>query len=1237
MQSISGSAALPGGQPDSVVRIAAEAQGLSLATPDQIPPDRCGTFWIVTDDTFPAPWPFLPARYDLASTPIYSLGADSEFLVDGTGGVVPQPTRDEAVLGITAATLLQAQGNMVLDFIAQIQVAQAKTALGQARRQTMAMDDSGPPAPGDGSDSGGTNGYSGLSYIIADYGTNLWIANFALSSNNAAGIVSNTTADVSYEIQYAPDLLATQWLSAGFVLGSELTNWTAFSVAASSPTNLFFRIRSWADDGSGLPIWWQLQYFGTTGVDPFGDPEGDGWDNLQKFENGMNPNVFYASPTPPDTNAPPPSLTLVSGPKGYFYVIGSGLPPDLRAIRVFRYSEQYVQGGITYWPYGVGTSEYPTDLPDGSFDIPVASITNGIAQIPASEAYSFGDYVFYAAAIRSNGVAGATNLLGYNVFNSVFVDGRAQLKDNVRFLLRAASVGIPFEVNQTIQPTDYVYSGVGFDPLAPFEDNYFYRNFDFDVNNMITNNVPYELYNCAYMGMPDGVLFGPGWGANYDFGIYAGAGTYTDAITNYTVGLTYAVDFASFITTNSIVVPSSWNASQSRWLFSPAENDFLSGFPASQNLFGLSYLSELSPYYTNNTFLTETNYPAAPPENPPGGFYFETAQPGFETVDYYFARVGIDPMPEQGTYSVGSPPTAFSTTNTTPLLIAGVGQSMPQLAGYAKLAVTNFYSGVYAYLGQYFTNAYEINTNGVRTTNTTGVLSPYGQFFATEPGPAALMTMPDIGTGAQGTCTVYCVSLQLDKNHDGTMDMSFNGPDTTSQASPMEFWANDGHDQSGVNGNLDQDLEVPPALMNCSAGEITCQRDLENFARLWVCGLPQLPTSQGYTITLSMSAVNGSPAINLYDSVETNGGIGYLTNTNIAAQQCLAYAHGTSPYNVYYTGPGAPIANVTSESSFTFPANYLTNSGNDYFLFEGAGIGKGQLLLTITQNGNFVAQTGVWLDLHNIKDFYERAVITNNTSVAISNWSSSIEMIQQATSSALVADTNLIVFVHGINVGPWDWLDDSDTVFKRLYWAGFQGKFMTVKWPCTLTPLLFDSSELYAYKAGPALATYLSHLRARFPGNHLNIFAHSQGNAVVSEAIRNQGAPFDTYLLTQGAMPASAYDMNATNDPALTAQEYPPFLTPDRQPMGYHGVYTNLPGRIVSFYNPVDYALQTGTTLRILPIGRWIKDLSQTRVITPTEPMYGMMVCPLQTRRNRGRWLRDHERMPSERKPASVA
>jgi len=179
----------------------------------------------------------------------------------------------------------------------------------------------------------------------------------------------------------------------------------------------------------------------------------------------------------------------------------------------------------------------------------------------------------------------------------------------------------------------------------------------------------------------------------------------------------------------------------------------------------------------------------------------------------------------------------------------------------------------------------------------------------------------------------------------------------------------------------------------------------------------------------------------------------------------------------------------------------------------------------------------------------------------------------------------MIVLVHGINVRPWDCVNDAETVCKRLYWAGFQGKFASVKWPCNLltpipdplTPAVFNDSELQGYKASTALTTCLNGLKTRFPNYRLNILAHSQGNTVVSEAIKN-GAPFDTYILTQGALPDSAYDVNSPVDTDLTSQEHGEYITPEWQPMGYRGIYTNLPGRIVNFYNPNDPVLDYWVT-----------------------------------------------------------
>ena len=47
-------------------------------------------------------------------------------------------------------------------------------------------------------------------------------------------------------------------------------------------------------DNDGLPDWWKALY-GVT--DPNADPLGDGWSNLQKFRNGLNPNQDSLFPT----------------------------------------------------------------------------------------------------------------------------------------------------------------------------------------------------------------------------------------------------------------------------------------------------------------------------------------------------------------------------------------------------------------------------------------------------------------------------------------------------------------------------------------------------------------------------------------------------------------------------------------------------------------------------------------------------------------------------------------------------------------------------------------------------------------------------------------------------------------------------------------------------------------------------------------------------------------------------
>jgi hypothetical protein len=748
---------------------------------------QAGTFWSAqhAPGTL-SPWPPLPANFN--SLPVWDLG-DGVWLLDDLDFDYATPQTESLAAG----------GGM------------------------RAMDDSGPPSPGDGgSDTNSDDGNASPNGLPApNYGTNLWIANFTLSSGNAVGIVSNTLADISYEIQSTEYLPQSNWNSEGFIIGSELTNWTPMSVIQGSQTNLFLRIRSWASsDGSGLPDWWELEYFGHTGVDPNADPAGDGWSNIQKFQNGMNPNVFYTPPAPkgltvsyisgsntasiswqpspgsvtgytvqkydgatglitnynfgtninsfvdnvasdlPDpfvigdilqvtyevqaqygalgdsywggpASLEPNSLTasFIAGPQGSAYVAVPIVPAGTVTLRVTRFDHTAWSDNRIYHL----NAPYLTNL-----DIPISSATNGLYLIPSSWCVmppdAYGDasgYEWTVQTLNTNGLPIATGAAYVGYIFPVednrgwlvppYFDGRVQLKQNLIFLLRAAIAGSPFAyagVNNSdlynfTNPTGYVYAGFyqldenandslwyeyigSFDAYWPFENNYRYLNFVFnsselDGNGRITTGVGgnYEENYILNSG-----INGDGY---FDGGLYL----------LYPMTDQFQPPAASGATISALLA-----TNQTKWLASYAldsSSDYLpeigitnnmgtgvySMYSNARNVYGLSFLSANIAYNAGSSIGTNTLYAGG--NTAQGGYFYpETAQPQFQTVEYDFWNPYMDALPGM---------TNFSTVSTSRLMITSVGNPDFQVVGYAKLAVTNGYSGVYGYLGQYFTNA----------------------------------------------------------------------------------------------------------------------------------------------------------------------------------------------------------------------------------------------------------------------------------------------------------------------------------------------------------------------------------------------------------------------------------------------------------------------------------------------------------------------------------------------------
>jgi hypothetical protein len=593
-----------------------------------------------------------------------------------------------------------------------------------------------------------------------------------------------------------------------------------------------------------------------------------------------------------------------------------------------------------------------------------------------------------------------------------------------------------------------------------------------------------------------------------------------------------------------------------------------------------------------------------------GGYASQCSPPTLTLSNYFFAALlnpGSNPMNLPGSipgdYNVIQYPTplddSFNVTNQTPsMIIAAVGEPVI-IGGWAKYYVQGS-ANKYAYLGQYFeTNCFLLDGSGHATTTNAGVLSPYGEFFPTQAGKAQLITLPDMDPPyAQGTCTVSIVSLTMDANHDGAMDLSYFGPDQTSPGKPYVFWVNNDFDRLAHDTDDDADYEDGVAIGFCPLTPYTrtvdanyrdanqyrvipTRRDLEDFSRLWITGvttnlLALLPA--GSTVTLSWGSVSeGSPTIDLFKAADADGGMGYLTNSTVAAQQVDRTLNPS-------LGRLAPGDSLTLNSSL-FPGLLYGN----HYLWCGVANGTGQLTLAFKDgDGHVLGRSSVWIQLKDIKQMYERWTIGDDASqepattahLALDNLAPGDSAFEYGPATT---NTPYILFVHGWNMSIADKNIFAETAFKRLWWQGYQGRFGCFRWPTgsgissKLDVIIhhknFDDSEFNAWKSGAGLKNMLARLNLLYPGQ-VYLMAHSMGNVVAGEALRQAGSSqlVNTYLAMQAAVPAHCYD-------ATTPNRVIGLVQPDRYAYYYTNgalcYFSGIAGAktFVNMFNANDFAL----------------------------------------------------------------
>jgi hypothetical protein len=189
---------------DSVVRVVADAQGLALVPPDQVPP--FGTFWVVSPgfSSMPAPLPCAPLEPNQA---IYQI-ADGQFLVDATADAPTSSGR--AMNPSRAAAAVLAQADALVALVTDLQTVTAS-------RQLRGMGMNGLIPIGGGSGDYGDGGAPAGKQMPID--TNrLWLEIITVT-NQTALLVIHPPAGVTnevYDLLYATNLLtppaAWQWV-----------------------------------------------------------------------------------------------------------------------------------------------------------------------------------------------------------------------------------------------------------------------------------------------------------------------------------------------------------------------------------------------------------------------------------------------------------------------------------------------------------------------------------------------------------------------------------------------------------------------------------------------------------------------------------------------------------------------------------------------------------------------------------------------------------------------------------------------------------------------------------------------------------------------------------------------------------------------------------------------------------------------------------------------------------------
>ncbi len=285
--------------------------------------------------------------------------------------------------------------------------------------------------------------------------------------------------------------------------------------------------------------------------------------------------------------------------------------------------------------------------------------------------------------------------------------------------------------------------------------------------------------------------------------------------------------------------------------------------------------------------------------------------------------------------------------------------------------------------------------------------------------------------------------------------------------------------------------------------------DLENLAQIQIA-IPSAsfsPTTKAY-LQFAPQPDFVCPEIRLYKN--TSGGYQYLRDINAARKVIASNMNGWLQYPTYGAIPRQ------------LPAEYFSDNQLEYLLFRGEKKGVGILNLILEDEGVEICRDYVQLEIRDIQDFYSVVNLRGKTP----HWDS----------ENIIGKTQpLLLFIHGYDVSEeYAKTISFPTIYKRMYWTGFNGDMIGIVWQGDEDgPWLEEVNEWYfnmenALQTAPQLASFINllTLHPQFRGRPIHILAHSLGNMVVSQALKEpliQPGQIQNYFLMQAAVAKNCY------------------------------------------------------------------------------------------------------------------